>query len=53
MAMVLKKETDWHMILNLHTLNKLAIKYKFPILLIDNLLDDIHSDKFFPKMDLH
>jgi hypothetical protein len=34
---------------NFHTLNKLTIKEKFPILVIDEL----HGAKFFTKLNLH
>ena len=52
MVMVLKKESDWHMCLDFHSLNKLTIKDKFPILVIDELLDEIHGSNFFTKFDL-
>jgi len=51
-VMVLKKEYTWHMCPNFHTLNKL-IKDKFPILVIDNLLGELHDAPFFNKIYLH
>jgi hypothetical protein len=40
-VMVLKKEGTWHMCLDFHALNKLTIKEKFPIHVIDDLLDEL------------
>jgi hypothetical protein len=38
-VMVLKKEGSWRMCPYYRELNKITIKYKFPILVIDELLD--------------
>jgi hypothetical protein len=39
--------------LGFHPLNKLTIKDKFPILSIDDLLDELSSAQYFTKLDLH
>ena len=51
--MVLKKEGTWHMCPNFRAFNNLTIKDKFPIPIIDDLLDGLCGDKFFTKLDLH
>jgi hypothetical protein len=51
--MVLKKEVILLMCLDFWALNKMAITDKFPILVIDDILDEFHGAKFFTKLDLH
>jgi hypothetical protein len=51
-VMVLKKECSWHMCHDFCTLNKLTIKDKFPILVINDLLDELTGAQFFTKLDL-
>jgi hypothetical protein len=53
MVMVLKKEGTWHMCRKFHALNKLTIKDKFLIPVIDDLLDELSGSHYFTKLDLH
>lgn len=50
--MVVKKEGTWPMCPNFQALNKMNVKDKFPIPVINDLLDELSGAQFFTTLDL-
>nr|GEW23084.1 hypothetical protein [Tanacetum cinerariifolium] len=51
-VMVKKKDGTWRMCVDYRQINKATVKDKFPILIVEELIDELSGFKFFLKLDL-
>eukprot|EP00253_Pinus_taeda_P005714 PITA_05714 len=51
-VMMLNKDWEWQMCPKFRALNNLTVKDKFPIPVVDDLLDELNGAQFFTKLDL-
>ena len=52
MVLAPKKKGEWRICRDYHNINKIKIKYRFPLQRMDDIMDCLSGAKYFIKIDL-